>query len=74
MLGRLVSVLGTSSDRELDLLMEATSAVKKNKSWDFSGGLAVKTPCSQCRGSRFDSWLGNQDPTCSAAKKGKKKS
>ena len=29
-LGGLVSVLGTSSDCELDLLMEATSAVKKS--------------------------------------------
>ena len=26
---------------------------------DFPGGPVVKTPCSQCRGSRFDPWSGN---------------
>ena len=31
---------------------------------DFPGGAVVKTPCLPCRGCRFDSWLGNQDPTC----------
>ena len=24
----------------------------------------VKTPHFQCRGQRFDPWLGNKDPTC----------
>ena len=26
----------------------------KMKIWDFPGGPVVKTPCSQCRGPRFD--------------------
>lgn len=30
---------------------------------DVTGGPAVKSPGSQCRGHRFDSWSGNQDPT-----------
>ena len=28
-------------------------------SWDFPGGPGAKTPCSQCRGLRFDPWTGN---------------
>ena len=31
---------------------------------DFSGGPVVKTPHSQCRRHRFNSWLGNKDPAC----------
>lgn len=30
---------------------------------DVTGGPAVKSPGSQCRRHRFDSWSGNQDPT-----------
>lgn len=29
---------------------------------DSPGGLVVKTPCSQCRRSRFDPWSGNHIP------------
>ena len=31
----------------------------KKKIGDFPGGPVVKTPCSQCRGPRFDTWSGN---------------
>ena len=27
--------------------------------WDFSGSPVVKTLCFQCRGHRFNPWLGN---------------
>ena len=27
--------------------------------WDFPGGPVAKTPCSQCKGARFDTWSGN---------------
>ena len=30
--------------------------------WNFSGGPVAKTLHSQCRGSRFDTWSGNQVP------------
>ena len=30
---------------------------------DFPGGAVVKTPCSQCRGPRFDPWS-RLDPIC----------
>ena len=29
---------------------------------DFLGGPVAKTPCSQCRGPRFDPWPGNLNP------------
>jgi len=29
---------------------------------DFSGGPMAKTPCSQCRGPRFNPWSGNEIP------------
>ena len=29
---------------------------------DFPAGLVAMTPCSQCRGPRFDPWSGNQVP------------
>ena len=35
---------------------------------DFPGGPVVKSLCFQCRGHRFDLWLGNKDPTCHAAR------
>ena len=35
------------------------SFVKIQLGRDFSGGPAVKTPRSQCRGPRFDPWSGN---------------
>ena len=31
----------------------------KKQWWDFPGGPAAKTPCSQCRGPWFDPWSGN---------------
>ena len=34
-------------------------AIKKGRGWDFPGGPAVKTLCSQCRGPRFNPWSGN---------------
>ena len=34
-------------------------AVKKVDSWYYPGGPMAKIPYSQCRGFRFDSWLGN---------------
>ena len=34
----------------------------KHLSRDFPGGPAVKTLCSQCRGPRFDPWLGTKIP------------
>ena len=34
---------------------------------DFPGGPVVKTPCFQCRGHKFNPWLGNEDPACCAA-------
>ena len=36
--------------------------LKKCKIRDFPGGPVPKTPCSQCRGSRFDPWSGNYIP------------
>ena len=36
-------------------------------------GHVVKTPCFHFRGPRFDPWSGNQDLTCPATKKKKKK-
>ena len=38
--------------------VEYYSYFKKEKR-DFPGGPAVGTPCSQCRGPRFDRWSGN---------------
>ena len=32
--------------------------------WDFPGSPVVKTPGSQCRGPRFDSWFRELDPAC----------
>ena len=36
---------------------------------DFPGGPVVKTPCSPCRGCRFDPLSGNSDPACLGQKK-----
>ena len=33
--------------------------IQKTKIRDFPGGTVARTPCSQCRGSRFISWSGN---------------
>ena len=38
--------------------MQHTSPSKPERV-DFPGGPVVKTPCCQCRGPRFDPWLGN---------------
>ena len=35
------------------------------KPQDFPGGPAAKTPCSQCRGPRFNPWSGNYIPHAS---------
>ena len=37
-------------------------------SWDFPGGLVVKTLGFQCKRHQFNPQLGNQDPTCHVAK------
>ena len=39
----------------------------KKPTADFPGGPVAETLCSQCRGHRFNPWLGNYDPTCCAA-------
>ena len=31
----------------------------KSKDWGFPGGPVVRSPCFQCRGYGFYSWLGN---------------
>ena len=36
-----------------------TSILIRRRQRDFPGGPVVKTPCSQCRGPRFDPWSGN---------------
>ena len=36
--------------------------------WDFPGSSVVKTPHFQCRGHRFNPWLGNKDLICHAAR------
>ena len=40
---------------------------------DFPGEPVVKTPCFQCRGCGFDSWLGKFPVLCNTATKKKKK-
>ena len=32
---------------------------KKDKKGSSAGGPVAKSPCSQCRGARFESWSGN---------------
>ena len=34
-------------------------AIYEKPIWDFPGGPVGKTPCSQCRGLRFDLWSRN---------------
>ena len=47
------------------MLVEGKEIMCVRRSYEgFPGGAVVKTPCLPCRGCRFDSWLGNQDPTC----------
>ena len=31
-------------------------------SWDFPSGPGTRTPCTQCRGPKFNPWAGNQIP------------
>ena len=50
-----------------------TGNFKYTLPWYFPGGSVVKIPPFQCTRCRFDSWSGNQDPTCHVAKKKKKK-
>ena len=58
--GLLVSVLaGISSERGFT----AASLLESSAFRDFSGGPVGKTPCSQCRGPRFDPWSVELDPT-----------
>ena len=40
------------------------SSFSKSIPWDFPGGPAVRTPSFQSRECEFDSWSGNEDPTC----------
>ena len=40
--------------------------IKTTDSWDFPGGPAAKTLCSQCRGPGFNPWLGNLIPHAAA--------
>lgn len=40
----------------------------------FLGHPVVRTPCFQCSGPGFHSWLGNEDPTSCAVLTKKKKS
>ena len=37
----------------------SNTIVQKHQFWDFPGCHVVRTLCFQCRGLRFDSWLGN---------------
>ena len=37
----------------------SNTIVQKHQFWDFPGCPVVRTLCFQCRGLRFDSWLGN---------------
>ena len=42
--------------------MSTIPPLKSPKHWDFPGGPVGKTPRSQCRGSGFNPWSGNQIP------------
>ena len=44
----------------------------KRNSGDLPGSPGVETPRFQCRGSRFDPWSGNSEPTCHVAQQKKK--
>ena len=44
----------------------------KTERGNFTGSLLVKTLCFQCRGCRFDSWLGNYEIS-RATQRGQKK-
>lgn len=50
---------GLSSKQALFILFK----IQRNR--DFPGGLVGKTPCSQCKGSRFHPWSGNKTPHAS---------
>lgn len=39
---------------------------REHRHKDFSGGLTVHTPHSQCKGSRFNPWSGNEIPYAAA--------
>ena len=54
-------------------IMECYSALKKKETREFPGGPVVRTPCSHCRGPRFNSWLGNLEPTSPVVGQKKKK-
>ena len=53
------SSFGLSSKQALFILFK----IQRNR--DFPGGLLGKTPCSQCKGSRFHPWSGNKIPHAS---------
>ena len=53
-----LKVLASSLENEGMQWRENTVNLKE-KSQDFPGGPVVKTPHSQCRGPRFNSWSGN---------------
>ena len=48
-------------------LEEETTDHVKDLCRDFPGHPVAKSPCSQCRGPRFNPWLGNLDPSCCSA-------
>ena len=45
----------------------ASRSAIQEKARDFPDGPLVRTPCSHCRGHRFDSWFGDQDSACHRA-------
>ena len=49
--------------RELKKFLETNdnenTTTQKRWDGDFPGGPGAKTPCSQCKGSRFNPWSGN---------------
>ena len=53
------SDVGTGGGDFLAWVMKKTIYAKVMARGDFPGGPVVKTPHSQCRGPRYNSWSGN---------------
>lgn len=49
------------------IVKSETAKVKILDSRELPGRPLVKTPSAQCRGHKFDPWLGNKDPSCCLA-------
>ena len=47
-------------------LLQAPLSSTTKQAQDFPGGPVAKTPCSQCRGPRFNPWSGNYIPQAEA--------